>query len=159
MKKVPLFSYENLVILLMGLAFGFVFFDRLAISFLAPFLVPELGLNNTQLGVLASALALTWAISGYGVGVLSDYLGNRKTLLVIAIMVFSACSILSGLATSFLMLLGARLLMGLAEGPVLPIAQSIMCDRLFLSFHGDGSFRNDPGLLCRDRPRLHHGAR
>ena len=117
MKKVPLFSYENLVILLMGLAFGFVFFDRLAISFLAPFLVPELGLNNTQLGVLASALALTWAISGYGVGVLSDYLGNRKTLLVIAIMVFSACSILSGLATSFLMLLGAR---------VLPIAQSIM---------------------------------
>ncbi|HEX7564301.1 MAG TPA: MFS transporter [Bradyrhizobium sp.] len=126
MKKVPLFSYENLVILLMGLAFGFVFFDRLAISFLAPFLVPELGLNNTQLGVLASALALTWAISGYGVGVLSDYLGNRKTLLVIAIVVFSACSILSGLATSFLMLLGARLLMGFAEGPVLPIAQSIM---------------------------------
>ena len=59
MKKVPLFSYENLVILLMGLAFGFVFFDRLAISFLAPFLVPELGLSNTQLGVLASALALT----------------------------------------------------------------------------------------------------
>jgi MFS transporter, ACS family, hexuronate transporter len=126
MKKVPLFSYENLVILLMGLAFGFVFFDRLAISFLAPFLVPELGLSNTQLGILASALALTWAISGYGVGVLSDYLGNRKTILVVAIMVFSACSILSGLATSFLMLLGARLLMGLAEGPVLPIAQSIM---------------------------------
>lgn len=119
-------TYENLVMLLMGLAFGFVFFDRLALSFLAPFLVPELGLNNTQLGMLAAALALTWAVSGYVCGILSDRYGNRKTVLVLAIVVFSACSIVSGLASSFLMLLGARLLMGLAEGPVLPIAQSIM---------------------------------
>jgi sugar phosphate permease len=48
--------------LLMGLAFGFVFFDRLALSFLAPFLVTELRLNNTQLGLLASALA--WRFQG-----------------------------------------------------------------------------------------------
>lgn len=126
MKSSRVFSYENLVMILMGLAFGFVFFDRLALNFLAPFVVPELQLNNTQLGMLSASLALTWAIAGYGVGALSDYLGNRKMLLVIAIVVFSACSIVSGLATSFLMLLGARMLMGLAEGPVLPIAQSIM---------------------------------
>lgn len=119
-------SYENLVMLLMGLAFGFVFFDRLALSFLAPFLVPELGLNNTQLGLLAAALALTWAVSGYVFGILSDYFGKRKALLVLSIILFSACSVVSGLATSFVMLLGARLVMGLAEGPVLPIAQSIM---------------------------------
>lgn len=119
-------SYENLVMLLMGLAFGFVFFDRLALSFLAPFLVPELGLNNTQLGLLAAALALTWAVSGYVFGILSDYFGKRKVLLVLAIILFSTCSVVSGLATSFLMLLCARLFMGLAEGPVLPIAQSIM---------------------------------
>lgn len=126
MGKSRIFSYENLVVVLMGLAFGFVFFDRLALSFLAPFLVPELQLNNAQLGALAAGLALTWAIAGYGVGVLSDYLGNRKVLLVSAIVIFSACSVISGLATSFLMLLGARLVMGLSEGPVLPIAQSIM---------------------------------
>jgi MFS transporter, ACS family, hexuronate transporter len=124
--KSRIFSYENLVMVLMGLAFAFVFFDRLALNFLAPFIVPELHLSNTELGALSAALALTWAISGYGVGTLSDYLGNRKVLLVAAIVVFSACSILSGLAGSFLLLLGARLIMGLAEGPVLPIAQSIM---------------------------------
>lgn len=119
-------NYENFVMLLMGLAFGFVFFDRLALSFLAPFLVPELGLSNTQLGMLAAALALTWATSGYVCGMLSDRYGNRKTVLIVAIILFSACSVISGLASSFLMLLGARLVMGLAEGPVLPIAQSIM---------------------------------
>lgn len=126
MNKNRIFSYENLVVLLMGSAFGFVFFDRLALNFLAPFLVPELHLNNTQLGALAGGLALTWAIAGYAVGALSDYFQNRKSLLVCAIVIFSLCSIGSGLANSFLTLLAARLVMGFAEGPVLPIAQSIM---------------------------------
>ncbi|PIT00346.1 hypothetical protein TSA1_05935 [Bradyrhizobium nitroreducens] len=126
MNKPRIFSYENLVVLLMGAAFGFVFFDRLALNFLAPFFVPELNLNNSQVGLLAAGLALTWALSGYAVGRLSDYLQNRKPLLVCAIVIFSVCSVGSGLANSFLALLAARLVMGLAEGPVLPIAQSIM---------------------------------
>ena len=126
MSRNRIFSYENLVVVLMGAAFGFVFFDRLALNFLAPFLVPELQLNNTQLGALAGGLALTWAIAGYAVGTLSDYFQNRKTLLVCAIVIFSFCSVGSGLANSFLTLLAARLVMGFAEGPVLPIAQSIM---------------------------------
>jgi MFS transporter, ACS family, hexuronate transporter len=126
MSKNRIFSYENLVVVLMGAAFGFVFFDRLALNFLSPFLVPELQLNNTQLGALAGGLALTWAIAGYAVGTLSDYFQNRKTLLVCAIVIFSICSVGSGLANSFLTLLAARLVMGFAEGPVLPIAQSIM---------------------------------
>jgi len=126
MSKTRIFSYENLVVVLMGAAFGFVFFDRLALNFLAPFLVPELHLNNTELGALAGGLALTWAIAGYAVGTLSDYFQNRKTLLVCAIVIFSICSVGSGLANSFLTLLAARLVMGFAEGPVLPIAQSIM---------------------------------
>ena len=126
MSKNRILSYENLVVVLMGSAFGFVFFDRLALNFLAPFLVPELHLNNTQLGLLSAGLALTWAIAGYAVGTLSDYFQNRKTLLVCAIVIFSMCSVGSGLANSFLTLLAARLVMGFAEGPVLPIAQSIM---------------------------------
>jgi MFS family permease len=126
MNKNRIFSYENLVVLLVGSAFGFVFFDRLALNFLSPFLVPELHLNNTQLGALSAGLALTWAIAGYAVGTLSDYFQNRKALLVCAIVIFSLCSVGSGLANSFLTLLAARLLMGFAEGPVLPIAQSIM---------------------------------
>lgn len=126
MGKSRILNYETLVMILMGLAFGVVFFDRVALNVLAPFVVPDLQLSNSQLGALAAGLGLTWAISGYAVGALSDYLGNRKLLLVVAIVVFSLCSIISGLASSFLMLLGARMIMGLAEGPVLPIAQSIM---------------------------------
>lgn len=125
-KKVELSSYENLVLILMGLSFGLVFFDRTALSFLAPFIVPELHLSNTEVGILSAGLALTWAIAGYSVGALSDYLGNRKWLLVAAVAIFSLASVASGLAVSFLTLLAARVVMGAAEGPVLPLAQSVM---------------------------------
>ncbi|WP_448955851.1 MFS transporter [Labrys neptuniae] len=120
------FSYENRTMLILGLAFGVAFFDRLSLGFLAPFLEDDLNLSNTKLGMLASALALTWAFSGFGLSALSDYFGKRKTLLVSSVTLFSICSVTSGLATSFVMLLVARLLLGLVAGPVLPLSQSIM---------------------------------
>jgi predicted MFS family arabinose efflux permease len=44
----------------------------------------------------------------------------------VTVLVFSLCSTASGLAGGFAGLLAARMMMGVAEGPILPIAQSIM---------------------------------
>jgi MFS family permease len=98
----------------------------MALNFLVPFFDKELGLNNTQIGLLASLLALAWAISGYAVGTLSDKTGKRKKYLLISVTIFSLCSFISGLAASFAFLLIARIIMGFAEGPVLPLTQSLM---------------------------------
>lgn len=121
-----LFRYENKLLLLLSFIFGFVIFDRMALSYLVPFFDKELGLNNTEIGLLTSALAVAWATSGYLVGTLSDRTGKRKQYLIIAVIIFSICSFISGLAASFTFLLLARIIMGFAEGPVLPLAQSIM---------------------------------
>ena len=123
-----LFRYENKLLLLLSFIFGFVLFDRMALNFLVPFFDKELGLDNIQIGLLNSLLALAWAISGYLMGKLSDKTGKRKKYLVIAVAAFSICSFISGLAASFAFLLTARIIMGFAEGPVLPLAQSIMVD-------------------------------
>lgn len=123
-----LFSYENKLLLLLSFIFGFVLFDRMALNFLVPFFDKELGLDNIQIGLLNSLLALAWATSGYLMGTLSDKTGKRKQYLIIAVAVFSICSFISGLAASFAFLLMARIIMGFAEGPVLPLAQSIMAD-------------------------------
>lgn len=117
--------YQVMLVGLLSLNFGILFFDRNALNFLMPFVQPDLGLNNTQVGLLASALSLTWAISGFLIGRLSDRTGSRKAIIVVATLAFSLCSFVSGIASSFLMLLGARLLMGFAEGGVLPISQSL----------------------------------
>jgi len=118
--------YEFWVVLLLGLAYGFAFYDRQMMSFLSPFVIPEFHLNNTQVGALGSALSLTWAIGAYLFGRWSDKKGVRKPFLLAAMLVFSACSVLSGLATGFWTLLGSRMLMGLVEGPFLPICLAIV---------------------------------
>lgn len=121
-------GYENTLLCVLFLTFGFVFFDRLALAFLFPFMANELQLSNSHLGMLSSVLALAWALSGALVGAWSDRRGVRKPLLIIAVILFSLCSALSGLVTGFLSLLLFRGIMGLAEGPILPLSQSLMVE-------------------------------
>ncbi|WP_244362317.1 MFS transporter [Streptomyces aquilus] len=120
--------YENRLLLILFLAFGFVFFDRQALPFLAPYIAEDFHLSNTELGTLSGVLALTWALSGLVAGRLSDKLGRRKPILIAAVVLFSCFSAAGGLMTGFLGLLVARALMGMAEGAVLPLAQSLMVE-------------------------------
>ena len=115
MRAFKWFTYENGLLLLLGFTFGVAFFDRNAVSILTPFFIQELNLNNTQIGFLGSGMALAWAISAYFISAWSDRCGVRKQFLLVSVIVFSLCSIMSGLAGSFMMLLLARILMGTAE--------------------------------------------
>jgi MFS family permease len=122
----PKAAYEIRMIGVLTLMFGFVFFDRNAMGNLAPFITASLHLTNGQIGALSSGLSICWAISGFAIGTLSDALARRKSILLITVVIFSVCSVISGLAPSFGVLLASRMLMGLAEGPILPIAQSLV---------------------------------
>lgn len=122
--------YQALMVGLLSLNFGILFFDRNALNFLMPFVLPDLHLSNTQVGLLASALSLTWAIAGFVIGRFSDRTGRRKSIIIAATLAFSVCSFVSGVASSFAMLFAARLLMGFAEGGVLPISQSLTADQV-----------------------------
>ena len=117
--------YQPILVALLCLNFGILFFDRNALNFLMPFVQPALALTNTQVGVLASAFSLTWAIAGVLIGGFSDRTGMRKPILILVTVVFAVCSALSGLVTTFLMLFAVRLLMGIAEGGVLPVSQAL----------------------------------
>lgn len=126
MQESRLLSYENGLLLLLGVSFGIVFFDRNALNYLMPYILDDLALSNTQIGLLGSGLALSWALSAYFISAWSDHCNRRKPFLLASIVIFSCCSILSGFAQSFLMLLAARVVMGLAEGPFLPVCLAIM---------------------------------
>ena len=125
---VRLLTYENALVAILGVTFGVVFMDRLAVNYLAPFIVRDLKLTATQVGLVSSALSITWALTNIGAGRLSDLMGRRKPLLIVAVIVFSCCSFVSGLATSFAVLIGARLFMGMAEGPVPPMVLTLMAE-------------------------------
>jgi ACS family hexuronate transporter-like MFS transporter len=119
-------NYQWLLIGVLSLNFGIVFFDRNAFNFLTPFIQPELKLSNTQIGMIGSAFSFAWAISGLFMGGLSDRFGHRKAILIVSTLVFSAASVLSGMAATFALMLGARMLMGVAEGGIMPITQTLI---------------------------------
>ena len=121
MKKI--FTYENGIVSLMSLTFGVLFFDRLALNYLVPYVAKDLSLNNLQIGLLAAGLSLAWAFSSYFTTAWSETRNKNKITFIVAIFIFSICSFGSGLAIGFGTLLAARLVMGLAEGPVIPLAQ------------------------------------
>lgn len=123
-------GYRTALVLLLSLNFGILFFDRNALNFLMPYVRPDLGLSDTQVGMLSSGLSLTWAIAGFTVGRFSDWLGSRKPVIIVATLAFCVCSVVSGLAQSFLMLLGARILMGAAEGGVMPVSHSLIASEI-----------------------------
>lgn len=129
-------GYQTWLTLLLSVNFGILFFDRQAANFMMPFIQKDLLLTNTQVGLLSSGLSLTWALSGLTVGPLSDRLGSRKPIVVLCTLLFCACSMLSGLAGSFLLLLGARLLMGVAEGGVMPISHAMIVSEVKPKWRG-----------------------
>lgn len=108
--------YETTLIVLFFFTWGTVFLQRMSVVYLAPFIVPDLHLKHTQVGLLASALALTWAASGLIFGAVSDRVG-RRPVLVPAVLLFSVFSWLSGLVQSFSQLFLVRTVMGVAGGP------------------------------------------
>jgi MFS family permease len=124
MKK--LLNYENGLLALLSVTFGLVFIDRFALVYLSPFIAKDLNLNNTQLGLLVSALSVTWALSGYFTTAWAEKNNKKKIVFVISVILFSIASVTSGLATGFGMLLLSRLLMGFFEGPTLPLTQSFI---------------------------------
>ena len=119
-------SYQLALVSLLSVNFGILFLDRNALGFLIDFVKKDIALDNAQIGLLSSALAFSWAISGFLLGRWSDSLGKRKIILIVATIGYSICSVASSFAASFVMLLAARLLMGLAEGGVLPVSQALV---------------------------------
>ncbi len=134
--------YDQRLIWVLGITFGFLFFDRNASSFLMPFIANDLGFSYQQVGLIASALSFTWAVSAFIGGALSDHTGRRKPVLLASAVAFSLCSFLSGLAGSFAALFAARLLMGLVEGPFMPVCQSLVARE-----SGEGRRGHNMGVL------------
>jgi len=108
--------YETGLVLLLFFTWGTVFLDRMSLVYLAPFIVPDLHLKHSQVGLLVSALALTWAVSTLIFGALSDKIG-RRPVLIPAVFIFSILSWVSGIVRTFGELFVVRSLMGIAEGP------------------------------------------
>ena len=112
-------AYEWRAIGLLSLGFGLVAFDRFLILPMFPVIMRDLDLNYGDLGNITGALALTWGLSAFLMGRVSDRWGRRK-IVVGSMVTFSLLVGLSGLATGAASLILIRAMMGTAEGAYVP---------------------------------------
>ena len=91
------FTYENKLISIMFFAYGLVWMSRLSIVYLFPFIGSEMNLNNTQLGLTMSIVAITWGISSVIISYLADIFQNKKKVLIICILIFAMSTFLAGI--------------------------------------------------------------
>src|ERR1035441_7568209 len=81
-------THENRTMVILCLGGGVAALDAQALFYLSPFVMRDLGVTNTQIGLLSAAVLVTWALSGFASSVLSDQLGGRKKYVVAAFAVW-----------------------------------------------------------------------
>lgn len=95
------------------------YLDRTVLSVAAPLLSKDLAIDAVTMGVVFSAFSWTYAAAQIPGGILLDRIGVRVTYFL-SVTVWSAFTLLQGLATSAWSLIAFRLGLGLAEAPAFP---------------------------------------
>jgi MFS family permease len=106
------------------------FLDRQIINILAEPIKGELGLSDTQLGLLAGpAFAVFYAVLGIPIARYADNAKtNRVWLISVCLAVWSAMTALCGVAQNFVQLALARIGVGVGEAGCTPAAHSLIAD-------------------------------
>lgn len=101
--------------------------DGVILAILAEPIRRELGLTDSQLGLLRFAFSLFYALFGLAIGRLTDTWARAK-LLSIAIVVFSAATAACGAAQNFVQLFLGRVVVGMGEAGGVPTKYSMVGD-------------------------------
>ena len=106
------------------------FLDRQIVNILAEPIKGELGLSDTQLGLLAGpAFAVFYAVLGIPIARYADNAKtNRVWLISICLAIWSAMTALCGVAQNFVQLALARIGVGVGEAGCTPAAHSLIAD-------------------------------
>ena len=113
---------------LLTLIFTINSLDRSAMIVVIEPIKHEFHLKDSQLGLLTGLVfGATYAVFAIPLGALADRV-NRRNLLAGLLAVWSLATIACGLARNFAMLLGARMLVGVAESGASPASNSMISD-------------------------------
>jgi MFS family permease len=103
-----------------------LYIDRVSISVAGPFMRKEMGLSPTQLGVIFSAFAYSYAFMQIPGGWLADNFGPRFSLALLSTL-WSVATVMTGVATGVSALIVWRFLVGLGEGGAFAATRAFLC--------------------------------
>lgn len=123
-------SSERLMLWTLLCVYILNFLDRQIVTILAEPIKRELGLSDTQLGLMTGlAFALFYAVLGIPIARYADRPdANRVGLISISLVIWSGMTAISGFAQNFSQLLLARVGVGVGEAGCTPAAHSLISD-------------------------------
>ncbi|NNK45078.1 MAG: MFS transporter, partial [Altererythrobacter sp.] len=121
-------SYRFYVMVMLVVVYTFNFIDRQIVGILAVPIKADLGLSDTELGLMGGlAFALFYTALGIPIAMLADR-SNRTWIMTIALAVWSAMTAVCGLAQNFWQLFLARVGVGVGEAGGVAPAYSLISD-------------------------------
>jgi predicted MFS family arabinose efflux permease len=124
----PMPQNRAYVLFILVVVYTFNFIDRQIVGILAIPIKADLGLTDSQLGLMGGlAFALFYTGLGIPVAMLADRF-SRTWIMTVALTVWSAMTAASGLATNFWQLFAARLGVGVGEAGGVAPAYSLISD-------------------------------
>tara|TARA_A100001391_G_scaffold101953_2_gene67786 strand:- start:3285 stop:4799 length:1515 start_codon:yes stop_codon:yes gene_type:complete len=125
-ERIPVYNWYALGVL--ALVYCTNFIDRQILSILANDIKADLAISDAQLGFLyGTAFAVFYALLGIPLGRLADST-HRLRLLSFGLALWSAMTVLSGLARNYAQLALARVGVGVGEASANPSAYSLIAD-------------------------------
>jgi len=133
--SVPFTAYQKFAIFILALTMFTVVLDFMVMSPLGDILMKSLNLKPAHFGFAVSAYAFSAGISGLLTAGFADRY-DRKKLLLFFYTGFIAGTILCGIADTYPLLLGARIITGLFGGVIGSISMAIVADLFDLQHRG-----------------------
>ncbi len=124
--------YKVYVLILLLAVYITNYADRMILSVLMPMIKAEFAVSDAALGFLAgTAFAIFYATLGVPIAIMADR-GNRKTIIVVSVAIWSVMTAVCGLAQSYWQFAIARIGVGVGEAGGSPPSHAIISD-LFTS--------------------------
>src|SRR4030081_1649009 len=119
------FKATHVVLAMLCVMYFITYIDRVNIGTAASEIQKELGLSNTQLGLVFSAFAYPYLLFQVIGGWVGDRFGPRRTLFWCG-MIWAVATIMTGFVHGLLTLFIARVALGFGEGATFPTATRAM---------------------------------
>jgi len=121
-------AYTRYALGLLVVVYVVNFLDRQVVAILLQAIKQDLGLSDTELGAFSGiAFAFLYSTLGIPIARWADR-GVRRSIISLALLVWSGMTALQGFAPSFLWLLAARVGVGIGEAGCSPPAHSLIAD-------------------------------
>jgi MFS family permease len=121
-------TYRSYVLAVLVIVYTFNFIDRQIVGILAVPIKAELGLSDSQLGLMGGlAFALFYTLLGIPIARLADRV-NRTGIMAAALALWSLMTAMCGLTHTFAQLFMARVGVGIGEAGGVAPAYSLICD-------------------------------